>query len=37
MANECAVRLSQFFVTSEKFWLGLQGDYGLDKARLRVD
>ena len=32
-----AVRLSRFFVTSEKFWLVLQDDYDLEEARQKGD
>ncbi len=27
-----ALRLARFFGTSEKFWMGLQADYDLEKA-----
>lgn len=29
---DTALRLSKFFGTSEKFWLGLQNDYDLEEA-----
>ena len=34
---DTAVRLSQFFGTSEKFWLGLQDDFDLEEARSKID
>ena len=37
VSADTAVRLSRFFGTSEKFWLGLQGDYDLEEARQKVD
>ena len=37
VSADTAVRLSRFFGTSEKFWLGLQGDYDLEEARQNVD
>jgi len=29
---DTALRLARFFGTSEKFWMGLQADYDLEKA-----
>jgi addiction module HigA family antidote len=37
LTADTAVRLSQIFGTSEKFWLGLQGDYDVEEARQMVD
>jgi len=37
VSADTAVRLSRFFGTSEKFWLGLQDDYYLEEARQKVD
>ena len=37
VSADAAVRLSRFFGTSEKFWLGLQDDYDLREARQKVD
>jgi len=37
VSADTAVRLSRFFGTSEKFWLGLQNDYDLEEARQKVD
>lgn len=37
VSADTAVRLSQFFGTSEKFWLGLQDDYDLEEARQKVN
>lgn len=34
---DTAVRLSIFFGTSEKFWLGLQDDYDLEEAKKSID
>jgi antitoxin HigA-1 len=31
-----ALRLGRYFGTSERFWLGLQSDYDLEEARLRL-
>ncbi len=33
---DTALRLARYFGTSERFWLGLQIDYDLEKARLRL-
>ena len=37
VSADIVVRLSRFFGTSEKFWLGLQGEYDLEEARQKVD
>ena len=37
VSADTAVRLSRFFGTSEKFWLGLQDDFDLEEARKKVD
>ena len=37
ISEDTAVRLSQFFGTSEKFWLGLQDDFDLEEARSKID
>ena len=37
ISADTAVRLSQFFVTSEKFQLGLQDDFDLEEARSKID
>jgi antitoxin HigA-1 len=34
---DTAVRLAQYFGTSEQFWTGLQADYDLEEARHRID
>lgn len=34
---DTAIRLASYFGTSEKFWLGLQGDFDLEAARKRID
>lgn len=33
---DTALRLGRYFGTSERFWLGLQLDYDLEKAHLRL-
>ncbi len=33
---DTALRLARYFGTSERFWLGLQVDYDLEKARLQL-
>ena len=37
ISADTAVRLSHFFGTSEKFWLGLQDDFDLEEARSKID
>ena len=34
---DTALRLARYFGTSERFWLGLQTDYDLEKARLQLE
>ena len=34
---DTAVRLAQYFDTSEQFWTGLQADYDLEEARRHID
>ena len=36
VSADTALRLARFFGTSEKFWLGLQADFDLEKARLQL-
>lgn len=33
---DTALRLGRYFGTSERFWLGLQMDFDLEKTRLRL-
>ena len=33
---DTALRLARYFGTSETFWMGLQADYDLEEARLRL-
>ena len=33
---DTAIRLAKYFAVSEKFWIGLQSDYELEKARLAL-
>ena len=34
---DTALRLARYFGTSERFWLGLQTDYDLEEARLKLE
>jgi addiction module HigA family antidote len=34
---DTAVRLAQYFGTSDQFWTGLQADYDLEEARHYID
>ncbi len=34
---DTALRLSKFFGTSEKFWLGLQNDYDLEEEKVKIN
>jgi len=33
---DTALRLARYFGTSEAFWMGLQADYDLEEARVRL-
>jgi addiction module HigA family antidote len=33
---DTALRLARYFGTSESFWMGLQADFDLEEARLRL-
>jgi len=33
---DTALRLARYFGTSESFWMGLQADYDLEEARVRL-
>lgn len=33
---DTALRLARYFGTSETFWMGLQADYDLEEARIRL-
>ncbi len=33
---DTALRLARYFGTSEAFWMGLQSDYDLEEARIRL-
>ena len=37
ISADTAIRLSLYFGTSEKFWLGLQDDYDVEEAHLSKD
>ncbi len=34
---DTALRLARYFGTSEKFWMGLQDDYEIEAARIRLN
>jgi len=34
---DTAIRLSKYFGTSAKFWIGLQTDFDLEKSRQEID
>jgi addiction module HigA family antidote len=36
ISADTALRLARYFGTSEGFWMGLQADYDLEEARLRL-
>ena len=36
MTADIALRLARFFGTSAQFWLGLQSDYDLDIAQIKI-
>jgi addiction module HigA family antidote len=36
VSADTALRLARYFGTSEKFWLGLQDDYDLEQARVKI-
>lgn len=36
ITSDTALRLSKYFGTSAKFWLGLQEDYDLEESRLEI-
>ena len=36
VSADTAIRLSMYFGNSEKFWMGLQADYDLEEARLKL-
>lgn len=36
ITSDTALRLSKYFGTSPKFWLGLQEDYDLEESRLEI-
>jgi len=33
---DTALRLARYFGTSERFWLGLQADFDLEEAKLKL-
>jgi addiction module HigA family antidote len=34
---DTAIRLAKYFGTSERFWMGLQADYDLERAKIRLE
>jgi len=36
ISAETAIKLARYFGNSEKFWLGLQEDFNLEEARMRL-
>jgi len=36
ITSDTALRLARYFGTSERFWLGLQVDFDLEKARMAL-
>ena len=36
ITTDTALRLARYFGSSEKFWLGLQGDYDLEEANKKM-
>ena len=36
ISADTALRLARYFGTTEKLWLGLQSDYDLEEARLKL-
>lgn len=37
ISADTAIRLAKYFGTSEKFWMGLQADYDLEEAHLKLE
>lgn len=36
VSADTAIRLAKYFATSERFWMGLQADYDLEEAYLKL-
>ncbi len=37
ISADTAIRLARYFGNSEKFWMGLQADYDLEEAHLKIE
>jgi len=37
ISADTAIRLAKYFGSSEKFWMGLQADYDLEEAHLKME
>jgi len=37
VSADTAIRLAKYFDMSEKFWMGLQADYDLEEAHLKME
>lgn len=37
VSADTAIRLASYFGNSEKFWMGLQSDYDLEEAHLKIE
>ncbi len=37
ISADTAIRLANYFGNSEKFWMGLQADYDLEEAHLKIE
>ena len=36
ISADTAIRLAKYFDTTEKFWMGLQADYDLEEAHIKM-
>ncbi len=37
VSADTAIRLAKYFEMSEKFWMGLQADYDLEEAHIKME
>ena len=37
ISADTAIRLARYYENSEKFWMGLQADYDLEEAHLKIE
>ena len=37
ISADTAIRLAKYFDTTEKFWMGLQADYDLEEAHIKME